>query len=565
MAAGPAHGKTWGAPQAIGDGSEVAIASDRLGNALIGYANGVSVQARTRAPDGTLGPVQTLATAPPQTELRGLRIVMDGDGNAVAGWIVVAGAGPFQAAAATRAPGGSFGAPQLVATDVHGRNEFSLAVAAGGWAAMIWDHDGQQEYTEAAIRPPGLAFGAPERISPDRGTIDVPRIAIDGQGTATATWDTYSAGLAETATRPPQGPWGATEALGPARTASSWPSIGVDDQGNALAVFMADRASGDSFPVVRARYREAGGEFGPAEQVSRPAERSALTTGFFAAAPIGFDAAGSATVLWRDNPSNQLFASTRQRAGGFDGGTAVSTGAVEDARLAVAAGGAAFAIWAPPPESSIANAPRPVLAAARNAGAGFEPQQQLVDRAVDFDVAADAGGNGLAAWVVPYGGACGQVQVASYADEHAPAAPGPPPKPVCAGGTPPEPGSGTADRKPPLLKLEAGKRQRPIRQRRLMIAVRCSEACTAVARANVKLRGRAASQAAGRTKIAFKPSTKRLAAGKRVTMVLRLSARDAGRLARALAARRQGAAITVTAVDAAENRSHAARSVTLTR
>jgi hypothetical protein len=331
---------------------------------------------------------------------------------------------------------------------------------------------------------------------------------------------------------------------------STWPNVAFDGQGNVLAAFMDNRQ-------VQARYRPAGGAFGSPELVSQPPERNALTAGFFLPSPIGFDSSGAATVLWRDSPSNQLFASVRPSGGTFGSPTALSQDAVDPAGLAVSADGSAFATWIPPSQTT--PAPRLLTAAVREAGGDFGAPATLSDRAVEHDVAADATGHGLAAWTAYYGFGCSQVLVSMYSD--LPATGQQPAPPACA--SPPPPPPPPDDITAPALKLAGAKRQRPLKRRRVLILVRCDEDCSASAKGTLIVRGQRGR--AGGKRLKLKSGVRRLTAGKRTTVPLRLSAKQARTLRNALASRRQALTINVTAVDGAGNSVKAKRSVVLTR
>jgi hypothetical protein len=548
----------------VGEGLWAAVASDAGGNALIASSDRSSVIVRTRSATGALGAPQTIASAPAGAPAQDIDVAMDADGHAVVAWLQFSNSGGDHLLASTRLPDGSFGPAQLIATDVHGRNKFSLEMAAGGWSALVWDHGYDTERVQASVKPPGGAFGPIEVVSPDGGTIDVPRIAIGPDGSAVAVWDHYTEGT-EFASRTPAGTWSAVQELAPPRFGSTWPNVAIDGSGRALAVHMTLNPSASS-PLIAGNYRPAGGAFGPDEQVSKPPERSAVTGAFFEPAPVEFDAAGTATVLWRDNESKQLFASTRAAGAGstFGDPAPVSSDAVDRARLVLSADGSAVAAWTVPRGTGGGpSGPGPFIAAVRSAGGAFGAQQTLAAAAEQFDIATDATGHGVAVWTVRYGFEfCGQVRLSAYSDvgvtgpEPAPpacaAAPGEPPDTTTP---PPDPAS--ADSSGPKLVLGGAKRQHPLKRRRVTITVRCDEDCGATGKATVKLGGR------GRVKL--KPATKQLTAGRRTTFVLRLKASDVRKLRTALASRRRMLRVAVSARDAAGNASNGGRTVALVR
>jgi hypothetical protein len=535
--AAEAHARSWGQPVPVGQGSSAAVATDALGDAVVGYTDGSTVQVRTRSASGALGPPVTIGQAGPQEELRFLHIAMDADGNAVAAWIDVPSQPPFRAVAAIRPAGGAFGPARVVADDVHGRDNFNLAIARGGWAALTWDHGFSPDFTEASIRAPGGDFGAPERVSPDERTIDAPRIAVDAQGGAVATWDNFGSG-GEMAARPPGGPWGAVEQVGSGSTSPEWPGVAIDGQGNALTAYSAGGSS------IRARYRPAGGAFGSPEQVSQPPDRQATSVGGFLPSPIGFDSSGTATVLWNDSSSRQLFASTRPAGGSFGSPSPVSRDASDGAQLAVSADGSAFALWT---ASSTATGPSPLTGAVRAASGDFGAPRPMAGAANDFAVAADATGDGFAAWTES-SPSCGQVvALAVFSDT-----------PTTRDATPPSCTVPPPDTTPPTVSLAGPKRQRALARHRVVVSLQCTEDCQAKVSGSLKAHG-------ARRPLSLKPVARKLRAGRRATLALALPARVAKALAGLRPGRTMPLVVTASATDAAGNAASVHRTISLTR
>ncbi len=139
----------------------------------------------------------------------------------------------------------------------------------------------------------------------------------------------------------------------------------------------------------------------------------------------------------------------------------------------------------------------------------------------------------------------GTVTVLSYG---APPGPGPgpgPPQPVAA------------DKVKPTLKLSGRRKQRALRRRAVLVAVEVNEASTVVAAGTVSVPG------AGKV-IRLKKASKRLAAGAKATLKLKLPKQASKALRRAFGRRtRLTARLTVTARDAAGNTRSAKRKIAL--
>jgi hypothetical protein len=167
--------------------------------------------------------------------------------------------------------------------------------------------------------------------------------------------------------------------------------------------------------------------------------------------------------------------------------------------------------------------------------------------ATDFSLAADASGDGLAAWTEP-SATCGHlVAVAAYSD--APSTMDPTP-PGCA--VPPP------DTTPPAISLTGPKRQRPLQRHHVVLSLRCDENCQMKVSASVKMRG-------ARRPLSLKPVSRKLKGGRRAALVLALSARVTKALAGLLAGQRASLVVTASARDAAGNSAAAKRTIALTR
>ncbi len=222
------------------------------------------VQAAVRPPGGSWGAPVTLST-----ELYfgggGLVLGMDGSGNAVAAWV-----GSYADAShyAVLPAGGSWGpAQELSNGNVQGAaRNLSLAVSPNGSAVVAFT--GGRDNIWAASGTVLGGFSAPVLVAPgDYSTVSAPKAALDDAGQASLVWSQTT--RTEAATRSPAGTWSAPAVL--ASQASSSVATAIDGAGNALAVF------GSSYA-----WHRAGGSWGSA--ASLPAGSSG---GLAAADPAG--------------------------------------------------------------------------------------------------------------------------------------------------------------------------------------------------------------------------------------------------------------------------------------
>ena len=237
-------GKTWQATDLGPGGTEphggqhpvMALSPDGHAVALWGGTVGCPaacdyiVQAAVRPPGGSWGAPVTLST-----ELYfgsgGLVLAMDGAGNAIAAWV---GSFADESHYAVLPAGGSWGPAQTLSNgNVQGApHSLSLAVSPDGSAVVAFANNHDTIWAASGSIKGG--FSAPVVVaSGDYVKDSVPKVALDDAGNASLIWSQTT--RTEAATRSPAGTWSAATVL--ASTSSSSVSTAVDGAGNAIAVF----------------------------------------------------------------------------------------------------------------------------------------------------------------------------------------------------------------------------------------------------------------------------------------------------------------------------------------
>lgn len=208
----PLHVRTTGADAVFGPDQElpdaggladVGLAVDAQGNVLLGYLDmhfsGHEGPSSLRVSQGTAG----APLSPPQVLSTGGKGTSSGDQVAAAysadGTATLAWAKPGDTyeeggtlEAFTRAPGGSFGAAQTLATGAQG---VVLAGGPDGSAVLSWMQETSGHTVHAALRPrAGGPFGAAETISGDAKHALWPSVAMTPAGDAIAAWVTNTGG-----------------------------------------------------------------------------------------------------------------------------------------------------------------------------------------------------------------------------------------------------------------------------------------------------------------------------------------------------------------------------------
>ena len=254
-------GKTWQATDLGPGGTEphggqhpaVALSPDGHAVAVWGSAVGCPaacdyiVQAAVRPPGGSWGAPVTLTT-----DLYfgggGIVLGMDGAGNAIAAWV-----GNYADAshyAVLRAGSSSWGPVQELSNgNVQGAaHGLGLAVSPDGSVVVAFANKGDAIWAASGSILGGLS--APVLVAAgDYSKDSAPKVALDDAGNASLVWSQTT--RTEAATRSPGGTWSAATVL--ASQSSSSVATAIDGAGNAIAVF------GSSFS-----WHPVGGSWGPA-------------------------------------------------------------------------------------------------------------------------------------------------------------------------------------------------------------------------------------------------------------------------------------------------------------
>ena len=265
------------------------------------------------------------------------------DGTATAVWRRFSGSN-WIIQAATRPPGGSFGAP--VDLSVAGRNATSpqITTASDGTATVVWTRfNGSNDIVQVATRPPGESFGPPADLSAPGGRATSPQVATASDGTTTAVWirSDGANNIIQASTRPPGGSFGTPVDLSVAGQDAFGPQITKAPDGTTTAVWGWGRSIAAN-NTVQAATRPPGGSFGAPVDLSatgRPAFGPQITT-----APDG-----TTTAVWqRYNGANVVIqAATRPPGGSFGAPVDLSVAGrnAYSPQVATAPDGTAIAVW----------------------------------------------------------------------------------------------------------------------------------------------------------------------------------------------------------------------------
>ncbi len=386
----------------------------------------VCAAAIVRLGDGTSGASAPSGSAPVDVSAadrhaRDPQIVMDAGGTAIALW-VREGAGESVVQSAVRPAGGSWQAPaQLSASGQHASSPH-LVVNPRGSAIAVWDRLKDGNYVvQAAVRRAGGAWGAVTDLSAAGRTCVTgpacapslgqrvarplfPRVAIDRGGSAVAIWERFSghSSRVQTAVRPAGGRWRA--AVDVVRFATvrsqdfSVPQIALGARGEAIAIWTRVTRNG---AVVQSAPRRAAGRWGPPVDVSARGR-------YGGAAQVAFDANANGLAVWQltprgaDRQTALVQSASRTRDGRWSRPVAISAAGAQASTPTLAVGSrGAVAVWS----RSSRDGTSIVQGADRAPGRGWRTPIALSSTAPgtyagEPDVAVDARGNVVAAWVL---------------------------------------------------------------------------------------------------------------------------------------------------------------------
>lgn len=320
----------------------------------------------------------------PTPSARGVRVAADRDGNATAVWESWDTSGRT-IQTASRPAGGAWSAPVTVSGGLEGSAP-DVVVDVAGDVTVAWLAVAHYAYTggpfpkavyqvRAAVRSVSGTWSEPTAVSAQEvlygndpsqePRLGAPRLVVDSTGTVTAAWSRWTAeGLVvDSATRSPdEEAWSASTTV----AAGSSPSLGVAPDGDVTMVWPARTDVGTQ---LRASSRPRSGAWTPAVDVS-----GAEGTGYDPDVDVAVDGAGTATTVWRDDDEGVVLLSSRPAGGAWTTPVPLSTmpSSGHPPRIAADADGHVWAVWAERQgETTVTRA------AGRNPGGDWAPPVDL--------------------------------------------------------------------------------------------------------------------------------------------------------------------------------------------
>ena len=251
-------------------------------------------------------------------------MAIDPDGSATAVWVDAKDETELRVQAATRPPGGAFGAVKNVSTafPYPGVVTFPrIAIGPDGTAVIVWVQNVEGDsLILTSTRPPGGSFGTPVTAAENVTITEEPRIAVGEGGTTTLVWPREDPGgkIIQFTTRTAGGTFSEPADLSTEGTDSVEPKVAIGPDSTTVVVWSSSASTGP--PRVEAAIRAPGGAFSDPDQLS--------VVGEYAAKPqVDFSPDGTATAVWAGTDTINGFIATASRAAGgtFGDPTRLST------------------------------------------------------------------------------------------------------------------------------------------------------------------------------------------------------------------------------------------------
>ncbi|MFN8132996.1 MAG: PKD domain-containing protein [Solirubrobacteraceae bacterium] len=268
---------------------------DSQGNAVLVWTRAGTAELRVRRRNGTLTDVQTLQAGVAEGTPE---LAVSGDGHAAVAWI--ASDAGRAGAARTRAPDGTLGPVQAVTVAAEKTRSIDLDIDAAGNATFAWTTPDAPPNTKIKARR--LTFATQTLsavldvsipVSPELS--DTERVVVDPAGNATLVWrhSTATLSLVETRQLSAAGALGTTQVVSTTGFSAQSHDVAVDDAGRARITW-AEHSGTDPFQPVTC-FSAVGSSCGAKLTLGPgPSLSTSIAVGPAGDALVGFAASGTA-------------------------------------------------------------------------------------------------------------------------------------------------------------------------------------------------------------------------------------------------------------------------------
>ena len=330
----------WGPTATVSDadGFNVRVGIDARGDALAVWEerseSGPTIGYSWRPPRGEWTPPRRVAG---RTALIGGELAMTPDGTAVLGYTTA----DNRIAVASARPGRAFGEPEYLTPPGPQRIPPDVVVDDEGNVIAGWTQSRGQEGSDVVVasRRVGGSFGEPQTLA--RGTTGLPPdLAVNAAGAAVAGWSTSYGGQAHVSYRPPGGSFGPAERVPSLRSGSARPIIAINVLGEVVAGETSSTPVGDGSGGTRFAVRSALGEWG---------DEVTLDTGGFISSLLAEPSGAFGLVFQRTDETGgrSVYFSERRQDGTLVGPERLSSPNSYGPRVAMNLRGDMLGTWSP--------------------------------------------------------------------------------------------------------------------------------------------------------------------------------------------------------------------------
>lgn len=257
------------------------------------------VQVRRRLANGTLSATKTVSPTTGGIEWAP-QVTLDGAGNAVVAWLY-RGSSSFALQARTSKRDGTLGPLQTVATAVRqpfpGADDpvapFDMATRADGRTAFAWERPTQGgNQILSRLRAPDGTLAATQALTTATTSSFQPTVALAPTGRAVFGWVRDGAAFQARA-RTDEGALGAVFTVDTGSVVDEG-DVEIDANGNAVFVSVGYDSAQDAYVLHTSRRTSAG-------VMSARQDVSAMEAGYPRTPQLGLDGSGNATIMWAQN------------------------------------------------------------------------------------------------------------------------------------------------------------------------------------------------------------------------------------------------------------------------
>jgi hypothetical protein len=354
----------WSNPVRISGGDDDVIgqkiALNRAGTGTVAWlaldGNAAKLRVATRGAKGRFAAPQTLGDA---VLAKGSHrasfpaVGVDGNGKATVAWVRPDADDNLRVVAASQRRNGSFASPETLSEPGVDAYQPQIAVNDGGEAVVVWQAGDKPPYgiEEATRSADAQSFGSSTSISDSAVSAEAPQVGLGDAGRTIVTWlaGKGSPYIEAVSRADEMSGFSAPQPLSESAANIGRPQLAVGSDGAAFAAW--EEGNLKDVNGIGWAYAPPTDPFQPGQFVLNPEDRKLVQMS------VGIDDRGGATLLWVDQPQNNVHgddivrAATSREGGPLTPDEVLARNVdITSQRVAVSGNGAAVATWTDSPQ-----------------------------------------------------------------------------------------------------------------------------------------------------------------------------------------------------------------------